>query len=332
MTRAAVLGAGSWGTTFAKVLVDAGTDTVLWCRRCELAKAINADHVNADYLPTTTLPPQLRATSDPAEALSGVELVVFAIPSQTLRTNLEGWLPYLPPNATLVSLIKGIELGTVKRMSEVIAEVAEVDQSRVVVVSGPNLAAEIAAEQPTACVVAGSDSQRAAEVQAACTTRYYRPYTNSDVIGTELCGTMKNIIALACGLAVGMGFGDNTVASLITRGLAETARLGGALGAEDATFAGLAGVGDLVATCASPLSRNRSFGVRLGRGGTIADALAATGGQVAEGVQSCRSVLDLAERHGVDVPITRTVESVCFGDTHPAEAVGLLMGRSTRSE
>jgi glycerol-3-phosphate dehydrogenase (NAD(P)+) len=228
--------------------------------------------------------------------------------------------------------MKGIELGTAKRMSEVISEVAGVQPSQVAVVSGPNLAREIALGQPTATVVACTDETRGAEVQAACNAPYFRPYTNVDVVGTELGGAVKNVIALACGMASGMGFGDNTLASLITRGLAETSRLGIALGADPLTFAGLAGLGDLVATCASPLSRNRSFGERLGRGDTIEQAQEATHGQVAEGVKSCKSVLDLAGRHGVDVPITRVVESVCDGGTSPTEALRQLMSRSTRSE
>ena len=330
--RAAVLGSGSWGTTFAKVLVDAGTETRIWARRSELAEAISREHLNNDYLPGISLPSSLEATTDPAAAMDGADLVVLAIPSQKLRENLAQWAPKLPPEATLVSLMKGIELGTTKRMSEVISEVADADPNRVVVVSGPNLAREIALCQPTATVVAASDPERAAQVQAACTAPYFRPYTNSDVVGTELGGALKNVIALACGMAVGMGFGDNTIASLITRGLAETARLGSELGADPLTFAGLAGLGDLVGTCASPLSRNRSFGVRLGHGDTLEQAQEATHGQVAEGVKSCRSILDLAERHNVDVPIVREVESVCYGGSSPSQALQNLMSRSTKSE
>jgi glycerol-3-phosphate dehydrogenase (NAD(P)+) len=330
--KAAVLGSGSWGTTFAKVLVDSGTQTTMWARRQELADTINADHVNPDYLPGIPLPHGLRATADPLQALADADLVALAIPSQSLRDNLVIWSSMLPASATLVSLMKGIELGTVKRMSEVISEVAEADPARVAVVSGPNLAREIALGQPTATVVACVDAARAEQVQTACTAPYFRPYTNADVIGTELGGAVKNVIALACGMAAGMGFGDNTLASLITRGLAETSRLGSALGADPLTFAGLAGLGDLVATCASPLSRNRSFGYRLGKGDTLNEAQQATHGQVAEGVKSCRSILDLAERHGVDVPIVREVESVCYGDSSPTDAVRRLMSRSTKSE
>ena len=330
--KAAVFGAGSWGTTFAKVLVDAGTPATLWARRPELAQSIRDDGRNDDYLPGVELPDGLHATHDPGEALAGADLVAFAVPAQLLRRNLAAWAPLLGPNMTLVSLMKGIELGTMKRMSEVIAEVAGADPDRVAVVTGPNLAAEIARAQPTATVVACTDHDRAREVQAACSAPYFRPYTNVDVVGCELGGAVKNVIALACGICAGMGFGDNTVASLMTRGLAETARLGAALGADARTFAGLAGMGDLVATCASPLSRNRTFGERLGRGETVEQAQAAAHGQVAEGAKSCRAILDLARGHGVDVPLTAAVEHVCFGGGSPQAMVRALMSRTQKSE
>jgi glycerol-3-phosphate dehydrogenase (NAD(P)+) len=332
MTRAAVLGAGNWGTTFAKVLVDAGNDVTLWARRPELAERINATHHNDDYLPGIALPDKLVATHDPAAALRDAELVAFAIPSQSLRANLVEWVDDLPSGATLVSLMKGVELGTTKRMSEVIAEVTGAPPDRIAVVSGPNLAHEIAGEQPTATVVACVDDACAGAVQKLCSAPYFRPYTNSDVIGCELGGAVKNVIALACGIAQGMGFGGNSVASIITRGLAETARLGERLGADPLTFAGLAGLGDLVATCNSPLSRNRSFGERLGRGESLAAAQEATHGQVAEGVMSCRSVLELARRHDVDVPITEAVEAVCFRGLTPRRMLEMLMSRSMKSE
>jgi glycerol-3-phosphate dehydrogenase (NAD(P)+) len=330
--RAAVLGAGSWGTAFAKVLVESGTDVTLWARRSELAQQINLEHQNGDYLPGIILPESLYATHDAATALRGAQLVAFAVPSQTFRANLSEWAPLLPPAATLVSLMKGVELGTTKRMSEVIAEVAGAGPERIAVVSGPNLAREIAQEQPTATVVACVDEACAVAVQNVCTAPYFRPYTNTDVIGCELGGAVKNVIALACGIARGMGFGDNTLASIVTRGLAETARLGAELGADPMTFAGLAGLGDLVATCSSPLSRNRGFGERLGRGESLDQAQEATHGQIAEGVQSCRSVLELAQRHGVDAPITEAVEAVCFRGLTPLVMLERLMSRSVRSE
>ncbi|MCC8245757.1 NAD(P)H-dependent glycerol-3-phosphate dehydrogenase [Saccharothrix luteola] len=332
MDRVAVLGAGSWGTAFAKVLADSGTDVVLWARRADVADAISAERVNADYLPGVTLPSNLTATSDARKALAGAGAVVLAVPSQTLRENLSGWRPWLPAGATLVSLAKGVELGTLKRMSEVVREVAGVPEDQVAVVSGPNLAKEIAAEQPTATVIACTDHDRAVELQHACSNSYFRPYTNVDVVGCELGGACKNVIALACGMAAGMGFGDNTMASIITRGLAETARLGAALGADPLTFAGLAGLGDLVATCASPLSRNRSFGERLGRGDSLAQAQEAAHGQVAEGVKSCSSIRELAARVGVDMPITDGVHQVCHEGLDPRVLTAALLGRERKAE
>jgi glycerol-3-phosphate dehydrogenase (NAD(P)+) len=331
MTRAAVLGAGSWGTTFAKVLADAGSDVTLHARRPELAKAITEDGENRDYLPGVRLPSAVRATADPAEALLDAEIVVLAVPSQSLRDNLTSWSPLLPPDSSLLSLMKGIELGTTKRMSEVICEVTGAGPERVAVLSGPNLAREIAEEQPAATVIACTDAARAGALQAACHTRYFRPYTNPDIVGCELGGAVKNVIALACGIAEGLGFGDNTRASLITRGLAETARLGLALGAELTTFAGLAGLGDLVATCSSPLSRNRTFGEKLGRGMSVEEVQESTR-QTAEGVKSCRSVLDLARAHGIDVPITEAVVRVCHEGEAPGQMVREIMSREAKSE
>jgi glycerol-3-phosphate dehydrogenase (NAD(P)+) len=330
-TRAAVLGAGSWGTTFAKVLADAGCAVTLHARRAELATTIDRDKENPDYLAGIRLPETLRATGDPAEALHGADIVVLAVPSQSLRDNLTEWAPLVPAEATLLSLMKGIELGSTRRMSEVIAEVAGAGPERVAVLSGPNLAREIAEEQPAATVIACTDADRAAAVQAACHTPYFRPYTNPDVVGCELGGAVKNVIALAAGVAEGLGFGDNTRASLITRGLAETARLGLALGAEITTFAGLAGLGDLVATCSSPLSRNRTFGEKLGRGMSVEEVQQSTR-QTAEGVKSCRSVLDLARAHGVDVPITEAVVQVCHEGQSPGAMVKAMMTREAKPE
>ncbi|MGY1722504.1 NAD(P)H-dependent glycerol-3-phosphate dehydrogenase [Blastococcus sp. SYSU DS0533] len=331
MTRAAVLGAGSWGTTFAKVLADAGCEVRLHARRPELVEAISERRENADYLPGVRLPDRLRATADPAEALDDAEVVVLAVPSQSLRGNLTVWREMLPPDATLLSLMKGIELGSTKRMSEVICEVTGADPRRVAALSGPNLAREIAEEQPAATVIACADDGRGTQLQAACHTRYFRPYTNPDVVGCELGGAVKNVIALAAGIAEGLGFGDNTRASLITRGLAETARLGLALGAELTTFAGLAGLGDLVATCSSPLSRNRTFGEKLGRGMSVEEVQRSTR-QTAEGVKSCRSVLDLARAHGIDVPITEAVVRVCHEGEAPAQMVREIMSREAKPE
>jgi glycerol-3-phosphate dehydrogenase (NAD(P)+) len=332
LRRVAVLGAGSWGTAFAKVMADAGREVVLWARRGEVAAAVNATHTNPDYLPGVALPALVTATTDAATALADVDAVVFAVPSQKLRANLEGWRDLLPRGKTLVSLAKGIELGTLNRMSEVVAEVAGVPADQIAVVTGPNLAREIAAEEPTATVIACADHDRAVAVQLATTTGYFRSYTHTDVVGCEIGGAAKNVIALACGMASGMGFGDNTKASLITRGLDETARLGVVLGADPMTFAGLAGLGDLVATCSSPLSRNRTFGERLGRGESLAQAEAANHGQVAEGVKSCTSVCELGERHGVELPIADAVRRVCHEGLSPAEMGKELISRAPRHE
>jgi glycerol-3-phosphate dehydrogenase (NAD(P)+) len=331
VTRAAVLGAGSWGTTFAKVLADAGSKVTLLARRPELAEAICADRENSDYLPGIRLPDAVLATADAEEALAGADIVVLAVPSQSLRGNLELWTPLLPPDSTLLSLMKGVELGTTKRMSEVICEVTGAGPERVAALSGPNLAREIAEEQPAATVIACTDTERGEALQAACHTPYFRPYTNPDLIGCELGGAVKNVIALAVGMAEGLGFGDNTRASLITRGLAETARLGMELGAELTTFAGLAGLGDLVATCSSPLSRNRTFGEKLGKGMSVEEVQQSTR-QTAEGVKSCRSVLDLARAHDVYVPITEAVVRVCHEGVHPARMVKEIMTREAKPE
>lgn len=325
------MGAGMWGTTFAQVLCDAGTPAVLWCRRQEAAEAVNGRHENPGYLPGITLTSALRATADPRQALDGADLVIFAVPAQRLRENLVGWTGLLPPGALLVSLMKGIELGTRRRMSEVIAEVTGAGPDRIAVISGPNLAREIAERQHAATVVACADDAMAKHLQQACHTGYFRPYTNPDVIGCELGGAVKNVIALAVGIAVGMGLGDNTRAMLITRGLAEIARLGAALGADQHTFAGLAGMGDLVATCSSPLSRNRTFGENLGRGMALADA-APSASQVTEGVKTAGPVLELARTHGVEMPITEVMVEVTQGRIGVGEAAMLLASRSAKPE
>ncbi|MFI5779207.1 NAD(P)H-dependent glycerol-3-phosphate dehydrogenase [Nocardia sp. NPDC051570] len=331
MTRAAVMGAGSWGTAFAKVLNDAGTSVTMWARRAEVAKALASEHRNPTYLPDVLLP-GIEATDDHRVALDGADIVVLAIPSQSLRVNLTAWREHVPAEATLLSLAKGVETGTLLRMSQVIGEVTGADPGRIAVLSGPNLAREIAAEQPAASVIACVDPARAEAVQRACGTGYFRPYTNTDVVGCELAGASKNVIALACGIAAGMGLGDNSIASLITRGLAEIMRLGVALGANPVTMAGLAGVGDLVATCTSPLSRNRSFGHVLGAGGSMDAAQQATHGQVAEGVKSCTSIRALAERHEVEMPLTTAVHRVCHEGLSVSDAVGQLLGRRMKPE
>lgn len=331
MVRTAVMGAGSWGTAFALVLADAGNEVRLWGRRAELCDAINATHENADYLPGIELPEAIRATNDPREALDGAEVVVLAVPSQQLRANLGDWGAAIGDDAVLVSLMKGVELGTHLRMSEVIAELAGAGPERIAVVTGPNLAKEIARREPAASVVACADQAVAERLQQLCHTAAFRPYTNTDVIGCELGGTTKNIIGLAVGVCVGLGFGDNTKASVITRGLAETARLGIAIGADPLTFSGLAGMGDLVATCSSPLSRNRSFGEKLGQGLSVEEVTAQTR-QVAEGVKSCQSVAELAAAHDVDMPIVAHVAALIAGEMDPENLVKALISREAKPE
>ncbi|WP_114906220.1 NAD(P)H-dependent glycerol-3-phosphate dehydrogenase [Ornithinimicrobium murale] len=331
MTRTAVFGSGSWGTAFAAVLADAGGEAVLHARRQEVAEAINADRVNSAYLPDLVLPESITATADPAVAARGADLIVLAIPSQVLRANLAEWGHHLPTGVPVVSLMKGIELGTGLRMSEVIHEAGGVPADQVVVVSGPNLSREIADKQPAAAVVACRALDTAEQVAGACANSYFRPYTQTDVVGAELGGAVKNVIALAVGMAEGLGYGDNTKATIITRGLAETARLGAALGADPATLMGLAGVGDLIATCMSPLSRNHSFGVNLGKGMSVEEVVAITS-QTAEGVKSCRSIRDLAAVHGVDMPICAGVTAVVEHAMDVRELGDQLMARPHKHE
>ncbi|MEY9861836.1 glycerol-3-phosphate dehydrogenase (NAD(P)+) [Catenulispora sp. GAS73] len=331
MRRCAVFGTGMWGTAMSIVLADAGNEVVMVGRREAQIAAINADHENAEYFPGVRLPDAVRATTDAAEALAGAEFAYLSVPAQTLRANLTAWKDLIGPDTVLVSLMKGLEVGTAKRMTEVIRELTGFGRERVAVLSGPNLSPEIARRQPAASVVASRDEDVALRLQAATNGPYFRTYTASDVTGVELGGVVKNVIGLAVGIADGMGFGDNTKATIITRGLAETARLGAALGADPYTFSGLAGLGDLVATCASPLSRNRSFGVHLGRGLTLEQAQAEVK-QTAEGVKSCEAVLELADRHGVEMPIAETVVAIVHDGRAPAEMLKELMTRPVKPE
>jgi glycerol-3-phosphate dehydrogenase (NAD(P)+) len=331
MTQVAVMGSGSWGTAFGMVLADAGSNVVLWGREPDVVHGINTSHVNERYHPGIALPDRMRATADPVEALAGAELVILAVPAQTLRANLAEWGSGLRGDQLIFSLMKGIELGTMMRMSQVIAEATGFAEARIGVVSGPNLAAEIARRQPAATTVACSDPGAAQFVQDACTTPYFRPYWTTDVVGSEIAGAVKNVIALANGMAVGLGYGENSQSALITRGLAEIARLGVAMGADPLTFMGLAGVGDLVATCSSPLSRNRTFGVNLGEGRTVDETIALTK-QTCEGVKSCQPILDLATSFGVSMPITEQVVQVVHHGRKPLDMLVAFMTRETTGE
>ncbi len=326
--RVAVIGAGSWGTTVA-ALASVNTPTVLWARREALADQINNAHVNADYLPSFTLPRDLRATASIEEAVADADVVVMAVPSHGFRAVAREVGVFLRPWVPVVSLSKGIERETLMRMTEVAAD--EMPGRPVGVMTGPNLAKEILAGQPAASVVAIPDATIAAELQRILTQPSLRVYTNPDVVGCEVAGTVKNVIAIAAGMAEGMGFGDNTRATLITRGLAEMSRLGVAMGGDTLTFAGLAGMGDLIATCSSKQSRNNSVGLALGEGKTIEEILGAMT-MVAEGVKSSPSVLDLARRYGVDMPITEQVVAVCHEGRTAREALAALMSRTSKSE
>lgn len=331
MSKVAVFGAGSWGTAFSIVLADAGNDVTLWARREEVAQTINEQRENSEYLPGIELPPAVQATHDVEKAMHGADVVVLATPSQSLRANLTEWAPYVEPGAVFVSLMKGVELGTLERMSQVIAEITDAGPERIAVISGPNLAKEIARREPAASVVACADEDVAKMLQDRVHSPAFRPYTSVDVLGCELGGAYKNVVALSVGMAVGLGFGDNTTASVITRGLAETARLAMALGANPLTLMGLAGLGDLVATCSSPLSRNRTFGEKLGQGMTTADIYASTR-QVAEGAKSCSSLLALAQRTGVDAPIAHHVDAVVDGRMTATEMMDSFIARDTKAE
>jgi glycerol-3-phosphate dehydrogenase (NAD(P)+) len=331
MTKVAVFGAGSWGTAFSLVLADAGQDVTIWGRRPEVCEAINERHENTEYFPGIELPPSVRATPDPEEAAAGAEFVVLSVPSQKLRENLGQWTDVMPADAVFVSLMKGVELGTTKRMSEVIREVTGAPAERICVVSGPNLAREIAHREPAASVVACEDENVARRLQDLCHSQAFRPYRSTDVLGCELGGAYKNVVALCVGMAIGLGFGDNTTASLITRGLAETARLAMKLGADPLTLMGLAGLGDLVATCSSPLSRNRTFGENIGRGMSTEEIIASTR-QVAEGAKSCASLYDLASNSGVDAPVAEHVAAVVAGEMSPQDMMHAFIARDTKHE
>jgi glycerol-3-phosphate dehydrogenase (NAD(P)+) len=331
MGTVAVMGAGSWGTAYAQMCADAGEEVVLWARDAEVAEEITERNTNEAYLGDVELTASMRATTDAEEALSGAEVVVFAIPSHALRACLVDWKDIVPAGAPYVSLIKGIELESRRRASQIIREVLDAPYSHVVVVSGPNLAKECARRMPGATVAAGPESVVTKRIQKMSHTAYFRVYTNPDVVGVELGGAVKNGIALAAGMADGMGFGDNTKAMLITRGLAEMSRLGVALGGNPLTFSGLAGMGDLVATCMSRQSRNRHVGEQLGKGRSLEEVIAEMN-MVAEGVKSSKAIVGIAQEHDVEMPIIEHVVKVVHEGMDPQEMVESLMGRVPKSE
>jgi glycerol-3-phosphate dehydrogenase (NAD(P)+) len=327
-TRVAVLGAGSWGTA-AACLASNNVPTVLWARSPELAEEMAATHVNKRYLPEYALHDRLAVTSSLADALDGTDVVVMAVPSHGFRDILKEAVPLVADGTPIVSLSKGVEQGTLLRMTEVVAEL--LPEHPTGVLTGPNLAKEIMAGRPAASVIAMSDEAVAAELQRVFNTPAFRVYTNPDVVGCEVAGALKNVMAVAAGISDGMGLGDNTKAALMTRGLAELTRLGVALGGSPLTFIGLAGMGDLVATCMSTQSRNRYVGEQLGRGRHIDDVIAEMK-MVAEGVKTSRAVVALAQGLGLELPITEQVAAVVNGEKNAAGVIPALMGRQMRSE
>jgi glycerol-3-phosphate dehydrogenase (NAD(P)+) len=331
MSRVAVIGAGSWGTAVAK-LVTTNADAILWARRPELAARMEQERENADYLSGVRLPESLEVTAELAIACRGADVVVLGVPSHGMRAVLDEAASCIGSSVPLVSLSKGVEQGTLRRMTEVIADVLpDHAPDRIGVLTGPNLAREIAEGQPAASVVALADHDTAVELQQLFMTQTFRVYTNPDVVGCEIAGALKNVMAIAAGIADGLGYGDNTKAALLTRGLAELTRLGVALGGNPLTFAGLAGMGDLVATCTSTKSRNRTVGVELGKGRKIDDIVAEMN-MVAEGVKSTAAVLELARRHEIEMPIAEQVGAVLYDGKRADELVPALMLRQAKPE
>ena len=318
MTTVAVLGAGAWGTTFAKVLADGGAEVHLWARRDEIAREINETHRNTKYLQRVTLPLSVTASTSLTATLAGVDEVYLSVPSQVLRAVLENVSGQLGDAVPVVSLMKGVERATGLRMSQVIREVTGIDESRIAVVSGPNLALEIAKEEPTASAVSSTNLETAVAIAATCHNDYFTTLTNTDVIGTEFGGVLKNLIAVAVGIADGVGYGDNTKASIITRGLAELSAFAAAQGAKPETMWGLAGLGDLIATCESPLSRNNTAGRLLGQGYSF-EMVIRQMDQTAEGLSSVDPILTIAKASGVSMPIVSQVQQVLKGTLDPRE-------------
>jgi len=318
VTTVAVLGAGAWGTTFAKVLADGGADVRLWARRDEISREINETHRNTKYIQRVTLPLSVTASTSLTDTLDGVDEVYLSVPSQVLRSVLEDVAGQLGDTVPVVSLMKGVERSTGFRMSQVIREVTGIDESRIAVVSGPNLALEIAKEEPTASAVSSTSLETAVKIAATCHNDYFTTLTNTDVIGTEFGGVLKNLIAVAVGIADGVGYGDNTKASIITRGLAELSAFAAAQGAKPETMWGLAGLGDLIATCESPLSRNNTAGRLLGQGYSF-EMVIRQMDQTAEGLSSVDPILTIAAATGVSMPIVSQVQQVLKGTLDPRE-------------
>jgi glycerol-3-phosphate dehydrogenase (NAD(P)+) len=329
MSKVSVFGAGAWGSTLAQVLCDAGNEVLLWGRSADVVNEINTKHTNSKYIGANILPSEIRATTDLDETFAFSKTYVLAIPSQQLRSTLQLWRPNFSDDCLIVSTLKGIEISTQLRMTEVMEDV--IGKHRVALITGPNLADELILRQPAGAVAAATSQATAEEVRALFRTPYYRVYTSVDLLGCEMAGAIKNVIALAVGISIGMGFGENTQAMLITRGLNEVARLCAAHGADPLSAAGLAGMGDLVATCGSPLSRNRTFGELLGRTGSMESALGQWAKTV-EGVASSGAIVEIAHRVGVEVPVIESVADIVNGALSPEAALQRLMEITTKAE
>ena len=331
MNKVSVLGAGAWGTTLAQVLVDAGQDVLVWGRNAEVVSEINSLHTNKKFLPGVNLPSAIRATTDISEAFSFGQSIVLAIPAQSLRENLAAWKESFPKNLPIISTLKGIEANTQKRMTEVVCEVLEIGEANLGLITGPNLAGELSLRQPAGAVAAAPNEQISSKIIELFTTPYFRVYPSNDLVGCELAGAAKSVIALAVGMAIGLDLGENTQSMIITRGLSEVARFGNAYGSNPLTFLGLAGMGDLVASCGSGLSRNRTFGEALGRSGSM-DKAKAEVAKTVEGVASASAILELAHRVGVEVPIIENVSDVVLAKSTPSEAMNRIMTVSMAAE
>jgi glycerol-3-phosphate dehydrogenase (NAD(P)+) len=331
MSKFTVLGSGAWGTTLAQVLCDSGQDVLIWGRNSDSVNEINNKNANSKYLPGIVLPKQLRATLDVQEAFDFGDAIVLAIPAQSLRENLSGWVNNFPNDKPVISTLKGIEADTQLRMTEVVTEILGIPPARIGLITGPNLAGELSLRQPAGAVAASSNTEISEMMIEAFTTPYFRVYPSEDLVGCELAGAAKSVIALAVGMAIGLELGENTQAMIITRGLSEVARFGNAYGANLLTNLGLAGMGDLVASCGSGLSRNRTFGEALGRSGTMAQARIEVAKTV-EGVASAAAIRELAHRVGVEVPIIEVVADVVRDRISPSEAITRLMTVSMAAE